>query len=429
MTAGVLGARDPATLGLGPKTDVTTSQYDVDLGSTNLLHFALGALLVMDGQYVSGVWLPYSIFLVVAALLIAVARPPVRRLGSWQWTVWVFAGLLLYVTAVSITMDPTSGVFTFNSVGAFDWTRRVLRITLVIVFAFFIATQRLQLSALIRGLGLGLIVNAVAHYLEITPHTYGGLLTGWLADKNRAGLYYAVGGVLVQAFIKRPTSRVIAGVATLAAIWATGSRTSLIAFTMAMAWVWFISRQIAPLRWLVGGGFIWLAQFWEENYARIGAFADREGTDWFRARIDAASQLKLEGTPFQGLGLGEAYVNMDGDRWLFHNSYWTLLVEGGWVYCVGIVGLLVIVGLRPFYRGTISYPEQVAQGATVALMVCAWKLGEVFLTIPWALVFGMALNVLLQQPRPHAEDENLDHLLSQSAWRLQANLKGDPSRA
>ena len=405
-----------------------SSQFDVKVGDTNGLHFLLGFLMVLDGQYVPGIWLPYAMVLVIIFVFVATWKAPVRRLAQWQWTAWVFVLLMIYVSVVSIVADSDSAAFAFSEVGGFDWARRALRISIVIVFAFFVGTERLEHSAVLRGLGVGLVFNAACHYLYISPHTYGIYLTGWLTDKNRAGLYYAVGGVLAQAYIRRPFPRILVGALTVAATWATGSRTSMIAYAMGMVWVWIISRQIGPLRWLSAGVMMWFIQFWEENYSRIGEFADRAGSDWFRARIDAASQLKLEGTPFQGLGLGQAYVTLDGDRWLFHNAYWTLLVEGGWIYCIGMVGLLVIVGLRPFSSGTRVYAEQVAQGATVALLIFTWILGEVFLTLPWALVFGLSLNLLLPKPKPDAEDSALQRMIDESAWRLHARDRGSGRR-
>ena len=36
-------------------------------------------------------------------------------------------------------------------------------------------------------------------------------------------------------------------------------------------------------------------------------------------------------------------------------------------------------------------------GAAVATLICAWKLGEVFLTIPWGLLLGLGLNRLIRE--------------------------------
>ncbi|PAK58310.1 hypothetical protein B9K02_12520, partial [Lentilactobacillus kefiri] len=77
-----------------------------------------------------------------------------------------------------------------------------------------------------------------------------------------------------------------------------------------------------------------------EDYSQSSRFGDRAGSDWFRAQIDAASQVKVENTGIFGRGLGEAYVYLHHDNkvWLFHNSYWSALVEGGWPWMLLVVG-------------------------------------------------------------------------------------------
>ncbi len=76
------------------------------------------------------------------------------------------------------------------------------------------------------------------------------------------------------------------------------------------------------------------------------------GTDEFRARIDAASFAKLDHAPWHGQGLGEAWAMLpDGATYSFHNSYWSMLVEGGCVYLVAMLVLTVWFGIRPLRPG------------------------------------------------------------------------------
>ncbi|WP_341854302.1 hypothetical protein [Brachybacterium sp. GPGPB12] len=79
-----------------------------------------------------------------------------------------------------------------------------------------------------------------------------------------------------------------------------------------------------------------------------------------------------------------------GKAWLFHNSYWTALVEGGWPWSLIVLGVTVVFALRPFTR-ELSRQEIVAQAATVTTLICAWRLGEVLFTLQWALVIAVAL--------------------------------------
>ena len=44
------------------------------------------------------------------------------------------------------------------------------------------------------------------------------------------------------------------------------------------------------------------------NYASSSAFGDRTGTDWYRAQIDQAMEIKASLTPWTGLGLNQGFV-------------------------------------------------------------------------------------------------------------------------
>ena len=58
------------------------------------------------------------------------------------------------------------------------------------------------------------------------------------------------------------------------------------------------------------------------------------------------------------------------------------------------ITLLFIVNV---FSGQKTLPAKfyVVQGAGVAIMICASRLGEVFYTWPWAVACGLALRVLL----------------------------------
>lgn len=69
----------------------------------------------------------------------------------------------------------------------------------------------------------------------------------------------------------------------------------------------------------------------------------------------------------------------DGATHLFHNSYWAVLVEGGWLYLAAVLVVTVWFGMRPLRPG--PPPTLFARGgeaANLAVLVCALRLGEVF---------------------------------------------------
>ncbi len=131
----------------------------------------------------------------------------------------------------------------------------------------------------------------------------------------------------------------------------------------------------------------WMA----ENIARIGIFADRMGTDLLRERITTASWEKVADAPWFGLGLSEATVDLERSTWFFHNSYASLLVEGGWPLAVVVVLTYVFLGLRPFNPDQRSDSRVAVEAATLVLLICATQLGEVFFSLPGVLVLGAGL--------------------------------------
>ena len=53
--------------------------------------------------------------------------------------------------------------------------------------------------------------------------------------------------------------------------------------------------------------------------------------------------------------------------------------------------------LRPFSATDRGLQSRYAQAATVVVLICAWKLGEVMLTNVWGLALGIALNQVLRE--------------------------------
>ena len=234
------------------------------------------------------------------------------------------------------------------------------------------------------------MVNIPLFFAGLVPDTYGGYLTGWAVDKNYAGLVYCLIGLLMLAYAQRPWVRFIVFAAFAGALWLTGSRTSLAAYAAAIIWVVLASRIGIVGRWFLGIAIYFGVMITAEDYSQIGQFSDREGSDLLRARIDEASQLKVDDAGFFGMGLGEAVVPMEGRAWFFHNSYWTALVEGGWPWLAILLVVMLVVSLRPF-SSVFSREQLIGQALGIAILICAWRLGEVFVTLPWMLALAYAL--------------------------------------
>lgn len=367
-------------------------------GETRMLEFVLGGFLVLSAG-LGGFSVGFPLRYIAMALLIFVAiqRRPQWSLRPLNPYVWLMVFLIGWFAVVSATGMQTAG--------ASDWVRRLTRIALLLWFVAVAASGRIHLPSIIKGYALALVVNAVAFHLNFAPRPYGDYLTGYVGDKNAAALQYVAGGLLLLTVLPKKWQRVLAFLVFAVLVFQTGSRTTMAGMAAAMVWYFLLSQRHVLIRLAGGAGLVWVLQYAEENLARIGIFADREGTDWFREQIADAVQRKLAVTPPQGLGLGEAYVAIPQGNFYFHNSYDTLIVEGGLVALTVVLAVTVFVGMRPSRTARVAPRERMIEASVLAVLVCAWQLGEVFLTPGWALTLAVAGQLMLV--RRNAEEPSL----------------------
>ncbi|MFV0451007.1 MAG: hypothetical protein ACK5LS_01995 [Propioniciclava sp.] len=360
----------------------------------DLLQVIAGLGMAVDLEVVGS--LTYSAIATGALIIYGLAHRPRFTFGRFIWVPAVLGFLLVYLAAVS--------VFTLQSPLAFSWSNRLIRLTALTVLAMFLATERLQLRSVVIGMALGITVNVPLFWLGLVPDTYGGVLTGYAGDKNTAGMVYSVMTVLALWAARGRVLRAIILLGGTAAVWMTDSRTAMMGLLAAMLWMLVAARRPIPIRWIAAGLLIWLIRVAEQNLAHIGQFADRIGSDLLRQRIDSATALKLASTPWWGSGLGEGYVLLGTSTWLFHDAYAVLRVEGGWVFLLGSLAVVIGICLRPLTPGREpSRDSTFAQGAAVALLVTAWKLGDVFYTVPWALTVGLGTAIALTGARTYSD--------------------------
>ncbi|MGQ4568860.1 hypothetical protein ACUH91_03270 [Dermabacteraceae bacterium P9123] len=375
---GVRSEKDPLAFSLaGEKRFKKVSlAAQSSIGSVVIVDFIAGFLLVGDGYQFGSTGLNVSLISVALIAFAGFIRGPRESIREFFPAIMGICVLLSWTLMVSFMHDIPSEIS----------VKRFLRIFAVVLATIFIAEKRIDWRSLIKGFIVGAILNIAMFYSGLAPDTYGGFLTGFLGDKNKAGLYYAVGGILAATIFKKKVPILLCLMAVSAAVWFTGSRTSLAGLSMGILWIFIFSKLPWLGRALAAVGVAFMVSFIEENYARVGAFASRLGSDRLRERIDSASSVKLSNSPFEGLGFGEAIVNIDGNNWFFHNSYATLQVEGGWPYLVGVLLITAWVSFGFFRDEGRTFLVRVSEGAAICMFVCAWKLGEVFLTNAWMLV-------------------------------------------
>ncbi|MFB7843190.1 O-antigen ligase family protein [Microbacterium sp. NPDC056052] len=356
------------------------------LSETPLLEFTM-AILLAAGYNLPGLPVDIPIRYFAMAVLVAVATTRRPRFASPQLRLFIVAAVVLvvYDLIVSASAAPMTG--------ASDWRQRLIRLGLLLAFTVFAGTGRLRLVALIEGFACGLVLNAVLFYAGIAPHDYQQFLSGYVGDKNAAGLLYAIGGLLLAATQTSRWARCSTVAAFGALTFLTGSRTTMAGLLASVVWLAVFTRRTLVTR-IFGGVALWFAlAYVQDNLARIGIFADRVGTDTLRAQIADRVARKLAETPPQGSGLGTAFVQMTtGQMFLFHDSYATLFVEGGFVALIVVVAVTAWIGLRPLRSDPGPFSARAMEAATIVILVTATQLGEVFLTIGWALVLAVAMH-------------------------------------
>ena len=395
---GLPDAPPPSTDAVAPVGDPTAptappvDHRPAEIGAepTRFAEFFLGAavLIAMPVPGAPGGFLVGQVAL-LALIGLGVFRTPTRSMDALRWLPYAAAAMLGYLVLVSVAGPDAS---------LFGWQKRALRLALVLTALLVMVSGRLHFPSLVRGMAAGLVGNAVLFFAGIAPAPYGRLLSGYLLDKNQAGLAYTVVGILLVGVTTDRRRQVAVMVVTSALVLTTGSRTSLAALSCAI--IWFVLRPYltVPARLGLAAVFAVALPFVEERYAQVGQFADRVGTDALRARIDAASQAKLDHAPWHGQGLGEAWAMLpDGATYFFHNSYWALFVEGGWVYLVGMLVVTVWFGIRPLRPGPPpSLFAHSAEAANLAVLVCALRLGEVFGATTAVIALAAGLIAYLQ---------------------------------
>ena len=380
-----------------------------------LPELALGFLLALEAYSVSlGPFaVPVNEVAGLALVGLAVLRRSRRDTSRLEVTALLAGMVILYLAGLSMA----------HGIPDADWLRRLVRMTALTVLVGFFAGRRLSLRSVLVGLLTAMAVNVPLFYLGLVPAPYQGFLTGFLADKNVAGLYYAAIPVLALPYIRTPQRRLLVLLAAAVCLFLTGSRTSMAAFACAVVWVWLTPRLGPVLRIGLLLALGWAVAYAEDNLARIGIFSDRDGTDWFRGRIHDATALKVEGTPWTGRGLTEAHVHLeDGSSWLFHNSYAGLYVEGGAILFGAMLLAYAVYGLR-LTSGRLRTPPRVAvEAAAVVVLVTATQLGEVFVTIPSMLILAAGVGLALTEAETAAEEQITDRRREQILEQARARF-------
>ncbi|HQY97634.1 MAG TPA: O-antigen ligase family protein [Phycicoccus sp.] len=371
--------------------------------SSRIPDFVLGIALPLP-LAVPGTGTNLSVLALAAAILLASTRRPDPEDRLPLWAYLLVAGMIGWL-GVSLT---------YNGLDAYrQWAFFAIFAVSIIAFA----SGRLDRISLCRGAGVGLAIGAAfglaSRFLGIGSDNYPGRLTGSLwQDPNQAGYYLSVMTAVALVGL-RPGWRRWGALALFSlCIVLTLSRTSMIA--MAVAATWFVvRRRVSPALGVgIAAGVGYFLTDLLDRYKNWGPFAEREGSDLLRERIDAASQQLVQINPIIGRGPGTAQVEVNGRSYFFHNAYLAVRNNGGWVL---LLMLLLLLALVAIYLLRLP-PEQHHpwhEAALIAVLLCALSLGEAFLRAPSALAIGLALRHAINpmELRRFDRDDSPDRVL------------------
>lgn len=350
--------------------------------SARILDAALMGLIVVRFT-VPGIPIPFAQAGIIALLGLCLFRRPPRRFGLARWFPVLSAALMVFLVVETLVNDGS------------PW-KRAINIGVLMVMAAFLASGRIDVASAIKGILVALAVNAALFYLQLAPNDYQGRLTGFLGDKNAGALVYACGALLGTLVVHRRRTRALILLAGAVAVVLTDSRTTMAAYAIAVAWYLLAARLQRGFQIIVGiaftGAFLWA----NDNLAEIGEYkVERAGSDYFRARIGLAAAGKVAHAPWYGSGLGQATVNLDGSTWFFHDSYLGLRVEGGVIFLVAMLAMYALAGLGFAARTTTidvtGHTARAIAAATLVVLFCATRLGEVFMAPIGFVVLGVGL--------------------------------------
>ncbi len=269
---------------------------------TLLLQAVLGIILVLQGVIVKvgGEVFPLSEVAAVALCILAITQRPQRQLSRFGVLGILAVALIAFLIGVSLINDV-------------DWMRRADRIAILMTLIGAFGSGRLQLKAVLQGMTVALALNIPMFYLGFLPDTYGGVLTGFLGDKNVAGLYYGIVPLLLSFTIKRRDVKGLLIAFALLGTVLTGSRATMAALGCAVLWLLITSRRGIAFRAAVLGAMIYGVHYLETNFPRAIFFEDRLGSDHLRSRV-------------MGQGDADSVVRQGSERGIRVRGYQSVVV-------------------------------------------------------------------------------------------------------
>lgn len=365
----------------GPRGYVPVLPTDGRNNETRALEFVLFASMGYAAITLKG--LPVGELAMGLVTLLALTKRPTRTPPVLLVT------LIAAMPAWMILVSPIDHVTPY---------RRLLHLMLWATLAICIGQGRIHMQTMARGFAFGLVTSLGTGLVGVAAHNqfggiaYSGRLTGYMGDPNAAGFYMLVLGLVACAFMGSRRQVLLFLIPAVPLLVLTWSRTSLFAAGACLIWL-LIGHRVTPVFGVIFlSGIVYAIAKFPQNLKHFGPFQDRNGSDELRARIDAEAHKLVETAGLTGHGPGTSLVpdwTQPGNFWFFHNSYSSVINEGGWIGFALVIGLLVVAMLF-LARLPLKYRNGWVEAALISAAVVAINLGEVLLELPTAIALGAA---------------------------------------
>ena len=346
------------------------------------------AMLVLPLERLEVPGLPFVLNdLAVAGLaVLASVRAPRVRGTRGAWIVWIFAAILVLLTA-SMYLNGPGATYTLG----LDGRRRILHLALLFLLVLALATGRIHARSAAVGITAGVTTATLLAFVKIGGDAYPGRLTGFFGDPNVAGLILTVLGPLIIGSQQRRRRQVLLGSIFVVAIVMTQSRTALFSAAVALGWRLIGRRTARSLGMIVPVVAVWAIATFGSEYKQSGSFADRAGSDWLRDQLLVLENAHIAAAPWYGTGPNTAFVSFGENIFLYHSSYLAARAEGGWPLLV-----LVLAAYAGVFWSLMSLPTQRRnvwmESSATAVLGMALYLGDVFLSTTGMVFLGLALH-------------------------------------
>lgn len=365
----------------GPRGYVPVLPTDGRDNETRAFEFVLFAAMGYAGLTLKG--LPVGELAMGLVTVVALTKRPTRTPPVLLVT------LIVAMPAWMILVSPIDNVTPY---------RRLLHLILWATLAVCIGQGRVHMQTMARGLAFGLVTSMGAGLVGVAARNqYGGIgyvgrLTGFMGDPNAAGFYMLVLGIVACAYMGSRPQVLAFLAAAIPLLVLTWSRTSLFAAVACLIWL-LIGHRVTPVFGVIFlSGIVYAIAKFPQNLKHFGPFRDRNGSDALRQRIDAGAHQLVATAGLTGHGPGTSKVadsTQPGNFWFFHNSYSSVINEGGWI-AFGLMVTLLVATMLFLTRLPLKYRNGWVEAALISAAVVAINLGEVLLELPTAIALGAA---------------------------------------